>query len=139
MIAAREVAEFRPGGHGHGALDAPQGLQRFDDRREAPCVSLLLKFLFKTPQAFRVFGNRADIFLKDNVLGRGRTAHLSEPPEVGWTPVGRARVTDVLPEQEGLETALGRLAVPQGLFAGPAEIPDGVIFHRGDIHGRAIT
>jgi hypothetical protein len=32
VIEAREVAEFRHGGDGHGELDATQGLERFDDR-----------------------------------------------------------------------------------------------------------
>jgi hypothetical protein len=32
-----------------------------------------------------------------------------EPPEVGRAPCGTARVADILPEQEGFETELGRL------------------------------
>jgi hypothetical protein len=86
-----------------------------------------------------VVGDRADIVLNDPWLGSGRPAHLREPPEVGWTPLGRARITDLVPEPEGLEPERGRLEVPPGIFAGAAALPHGCIFHRGDIDGREIT
>ena len=112
VIEAGEVSPFRHGGHGHGKLDATQGLERFDDRMQPPGFGLVLELLFETPQAFRVFVDGADLFLKDHVLSGGGTDHLSEPPEVGRAPGGTARVADIVPEQEGVETALGRLEVP---------------------------
>ncbi len=97
-----------------------------------------MEFLFQTPEPLRVFGDGADVFLKDNVLRRGGTAHLREPPEVGRAPVSSARVAEILPEQKSFETELGRLEVPQGIFTGAAEIANGFIFNRGNLHGGEI-
>ncbi len=106
---------------------------------ETPGFDLLVEFLFETAQAFRVCGDRADIFLKDNVLRGGGTDHLREPPEVGRAPVGTARGADIVPEQEGFETELGGLEVPQGIFAGAGEVAQSFIFHLGDIDRGKIT
>ena len=46
-------------------------------------LHLLVEFLFETPQAFGVLGDRPDIFLEDDVLRRGRTDHFREPAQVG--------------------------------------------------------
>jgi hypothetical protein len=86
-----------------------------------------------------VFVDRADIFLKDHVLSGGGTDHLREPPEMGRAPGGTAGIADIVPEQEGFETELGRLEVPEGIFAGAAEIANGFIFHRGNIDRGEIT
>jgi hypothetical protein len=66
-----------------------------------------LEVLFKTLETFGVFGDRTDVFLKDDLLRWCGTDHLAQPPEVGRTPGGPARSADVLPEQEGFETELG--------------------------------
>jgi hypothetical protein len=55
VLNAREVTEFRHGGDGHGALDATQGLEGFDDRIYTPGLDLFVEFLRETPQACRVF------------------------------------------------------------------------------------
>ena len=51
---------------------------------------MILQFLFETLEAFGVLMNRTDIFLKDDLLRRGRTDHLREPAEVGRAPIGPA-------------------------------------------------
>ncbi len=92
-----------------------------------------MQCLFETPQAFRVFGDRTDICLKDNLLRGGGTDDLREPAEVGRAPGGPARVADIMPEQEGFEPELGRLEVPQGIFTGAGEVANGFILHPRDI------
>lgn len=70
-LEAREVAEFRYGGDGPGALDATPGLERFDERRSPPGCDQLVECLCETPQAFRVFGDRADRCWPDPSAARG--------------------------------------------------------------------
>ena len=119
-IEARQVPDFGHGGYGHRALDAAQGLEGFDHWMEAPGFDLLLEFLVKTLEAFRVFVHGTDIFLKDDVLCRGWANHFREPPEMGRVPGGPARVPDVVPEQEGFETEFGVCEIAEGIVACPA-------------------
>lgn len=98
VIEAREVAEFSDGGDGPGGLDAAQGLERVGDRLSTPGGALAWPLLRETAQAFRVFVDRTDRFLKDHVRGRGGTDGLSQPAEGGRAPRGLARVADIVPE-----------------------------------------
>ena len=86
---------------------------------------MLLQFLFETLEAFGVFGDGSDVFLKDDLLSRAGTDHLREPPEMGWAPIGPAAVADIVSQQEGFETELGVFEIADGVFTRPREIPDG--------------
>jgi len=92
-----------------------------------------MEFLVETLEAFSVFSDRPDIFLEHDLLRRGRADDLREPPEMGWAPIGLARVADIVSEQEGFEAKLGVLEIAEGIFTGPRQVPDGFIFHLGDI------
>jgi hypothetical protein len=131
-IEARQVSALGPGGYGHRALDAAQGLEGFDHWLETPGCAPLLELLCETLEAFRVFGHGADLCLKDDWLRRGRAPHLREPPERGRVPGGPARVPSVVPEQKGFETALGIFEITEGIFACPGAVAHGFIFHLGD-------
>jgi hypothetical protein len=95
-------------------------------------LDVLVEFLGETLEAFRVFSDRPDIFLEHDWLRRGRADDLREPSEMGWAPMGLARVADIVAEQEGFEAKLGVLESAAGIFTGPRQVPDGFIFHRGD-------
>src|SRR5262249_12523649 len=97
-----------------------------------PGLYVLVEFLVETLVAFGVFSDRPDIFLKDDVLRRGRADALREPPEMGWAPMSLARVADIMAEQEGFEAKLGVLEIAEGIFTGPRQVPNGFIFHLGD-------
>lgn len=71
-----------------------------------------------------MFGHRLDIFLKDNWLRSGRPDHLAEPTEVGRAPIRSPRRAEIVPEQEGFETHLGRLQITEGIFTHPAQVTD---------------
>jgi hypothetical protein len=71
-------------------------------------LDALVELLFQTLPAFRVFGARAHVFVEDNVLRRGGTDDVAEPPEVGRAPGGLARSADIVPEHKGVETVLRR-------------------------------
>ena len=101
-------------------MNAPESLERLDDGLEAPGFHLRVQFVFQTLEAFGLFGHRLDIFLKDNVLRRGGTHHLAEPAQLGWAPSGAPCIADIVPEQEGFETQLGRFQIPEGVFTRPA-------------------
>ena len=88
---------------------------------QTPRLHVILQFLFETLEAFGVFVHRSDIFLKDDLLSRGWTAYLGEPPEMGRAPVGPARVADIVSEQEGFETEFGVLEIAEGIFARPRD------------------
>ena len=139
MIEACAVPACSHGGDGHGELDATPGLERCDDRRYTPGLDLVVACALETPQAFRVFVDSPDLFLKDNGRSGCGTDHRSEPPEVGRAPGGRACIADIVPEHAGCEPELGGLEVPQGLFAGTGEIAHGFICNLRDRDGGEIA
>jgi hypothetical protein len=97
------------------------------------------EFLLKTLKAFRVLVNRSPVFLEDDLLGRGGTDHIREPSALGRPPMGLARIADIVPEQEGLETQVSGFEVTDGLFTRSAQLAEGFIFDLGDVHRREIT
>jgi hypothetical protein len=94
-------------------------------------LNLILEFLLKALEAFSVFIHRPDIFLKDALLRGCGTDDLGEPAQVGWVPIGPAGVPDIVPEQEGLASQLGRFKIADGIFTCPGEIANGCIFPVG--------
>ena len=100
---------------------------------------MLLQFMFESSEAFGVFGDGTDIFLKDDLLRRCGADHCREPPEVGWVPIGPAHGTDIVSQQEGFETEFGVLEIAEGIFARPREVPNGFIFDLGNIDRGKIT
>ena len=128
-----EAYQLTRSGHGHGDLDATQGLQGFNPRVEAPGCDPLVEFLVETLEAFGMFRHGTDIFLKDDLLRRGRPDDLREPSEMGRVPGGLASVAAIVSQQEGFETALGVFQIAAGIFPRPREIAHGFIFDRGDI------
>jgi hypothetical protein len=91
-------------------------------------------FLLQPPETFGVLMDRPHVFLEDDLLRRGGTDDLGEPPEMGWAPRGLARIADVVSEQEGCAPKFGGLEIANSIFANSGEIPDGVSFPCGDIH-----
>jgi hypothetical protein len=81
-------------------------------------LDLLVEGLLKALEAFGVLGDRPDGFLENNRLRGGGTDHSGEPPQMGRAPGGLGRLPDILLQQEGFETKLGGLEVPQGIFTG---------------------
>jgi hypothetical protein len=129
---ARQVSELGPGGDGDRELDAAQGLEGCDHGGEAPGFAPFLACLCETLEAFRVCGHGADLFLQDDWLRRGGAHHRRAPPERGRVPGGPARRPEVVPEQKGLETALGLLESAAGLCACPGAIAPRFLCPRGD-------
>jgi len=92
-----------------------------------------VEFLVETLEAFGVFRQGTDIFLKDDLLRRGRPDDLREPSEMGRVPGGAASVAAIVSQQEGFETALGVFQIAAGIFPRPRESAHGFIFDCGDI------
>ena len=101
---------------------------------KTPSVYVLVEFLFQTLQAFGVFSDSPDVFLKDDLLRRCGTDHFGEPAQVGRAPISPAHITDILPKQEGFKTQIGRFEIAHGIFACPAQVADGLILDFRDIH-----
>jgi hypothetical protein len=57
-------------------LPTAQGLKGLDHRMPTPSLGLVCAFLVETFKTFGLFVDRADIFRKDALLGRGRTDSL---------------------------------------------------------------
>ena len=133
VIDARQVAQFRHGGHRHRARDTTQGLEGLDDRREAPGLHRLVACVFQTPQTFSLCSDGLDVCLKDNWRRGCGTDDLAEPAQVGRTPVGPSCRADIVPQQEGFETQFGRLQIAHGLFTCPTQVADGFIIDGGDV------
>jgi hypothetical protein len=79
--------------------------------------------------------DRADVFLEDDLLSGGGTDDVAQPSEVGWTPGSPARVPDVMPSQERVETQLGGLQIPANICTRAAPVTAGLLVNRGDIDG----
>jgi hypothetical protein len=79
-----------------------------------------------------------DVFLEDDVLRRGGTDHCREPSQGGRAPGCPARGASVMPEHKGCEPHCRGLESAHGLVTRPAEVAQGCIVDRGDIHGGAI-
>jgi hypothetical protein len=137
-IQTRQVTDLSHGGHGHGARDATQGLQGFHHRVEAPSFDPRLEFLVEPLEAFGVFRNGADIFLKDDLLRWGRTDDLREPSEMGRVPGGLASVADIVTQHEGFETELGVFQIAAGICTRPCESATSFLFDLGDIDESAV-
>ncbi len=139
VVKARQIPEFRDDSDGDGKLHAPQGLKGLDHRLKTPGLHLLVELLFETLQTFGVLVHRPDIFLEDDLLGRGRTDDFREPAQVGRTPGGLARIADIMPQQKRFEPELGGPEIPDSIFPSPAQISDGFVFHPGNIDGSKVT
>jgi hypothetical protein len=68
---------------------------------------------------------------KDQLLGWGGTDDLAEPAEGGRAPGGLASVPDILPQEQRLQPKLRGLESAAGIFARPAQGPQGCILHLG--------
>jgi hypothetical protein len=132
-IATAESANLSHHGHGHGTLDAAQGLKRLAHRMQAPGFDAIVPYLLETLEACSVVTRRSDIFLKDDVLRWCRTDHCRVPSEVGRVPIGPAGRAEVLPEQEGCETERGVFEIADSIVTSPREVANGFIFHFGHI------
>src|SRR5262245_20795158 len=124
-----EVAEFGHRGGGHSAWHPTQGLQDRDHWGEAPRVHLVVECWLQTLKALRVCGDRAHLFLENDVWRRGGPAHLREPSEMVRVAGGPAGVAEIVPQPEGFEPECGGRERAAGLFACPTAIPYGVVFH----------
>jgi hypothetical protein len=132
MLAPGEVAECGHGGHRARAWHPTQGLERVDDGGEPPGLPLVCALLFQTRQPVGVVGDRAEVFLQDDLLRRGGTDDLAAPSEVGRAPGGPACVTDSVPQETGFQPPLRGLQITDGLFTRPAQVPHGFIRNRWD-------
>jgi hypothetical protein len=99
-------------------------------------LHLLLEGLGETLEACGGFGNRSDVFLKNDGLCWRGADDFREPTQVGRVPMGSACVTDSLPQHAGFASQLGSLESAAGVFTSPGEISEGFICHFGAIdHG----
>jgi hypothetical protein len=128
VLTTRQVADVGHHGDGHDAWHTPQGLEGLDHEMQAPRLHLCLQFRFAPLEVCGRLMNRTDVCLKDDVLNRCQTDDCREPPQVGWAPIGPARISDILSEQEGFETELGILEIADSVFTRPGEVADGFIF-----------
>jgi hypothetical protein len=84
--------------------------------------------LLKTLKACSGPVDRAHVVLEDHLWGGGGTAHLREPSEMGWAPMGLAGIAEIVPESDSVKATCSGL-----------EVADGRICFLGDIHGREST
>jgi hypothetical protein len=75
-LTTGSIAQVGPDGDGNGALHAPQRLEGLDHRGQTPGWDLIVKCLFKPPEAFRVFGDGPHVFLDNDLLRRRWTDDL---------------------------------------------------------------
>jgi len=96
VLKAGEMAEFRNPGDGDGELDAAQDWSGFDDRIQAPRLHWGFACWLEALEAFGDRVDRANGFLEDDLLCGGGANPLGEPSEMGGSPVGSARIADIV-------------------------------------------
>jgi hypothetical protein len=139
VIEAGAVSQCCPDSDGHGALAPTQGLEGLDHRGQTPGFDLLPECPFEPLQAFGVLSHGTDVGPEDAVWRGGGPDDFGEPAPMGRAPGRSAGITDIRPQQNGVETNLRGLELPDGIFTGAAQMPAGFIRDRGDIAGRALA
>ena len=130
-----QVAQFRPGRHGHRARDTAQGLKGVDHGSEAPGCALRVACECQTPETFTLCSDGLDVCLQDALRRRCGPDHRAEPAQVSGTPGGSTGRAESVPEHEGCAPQLGRLQSSQGLCTRPTQVADGFIVNGGHRHG----
>jgi hypothetical protein len=132
VLEAGQVAECSDGSDRHRKRHATEGWQRVNDRAEPPGGDRLVEFLVQALEPVRVCGDRSDIFLEDDWLGGGGTEDLAQPAQVGRAPRGPTGLPDIMPQQKGVEAALGRLEIVERLCPRTAEVANSFVLDRWD-------
>jgi hypothetical protein len=135
-VEARQVAEFGDEEDGHGALDTAHGLDRPDNRAEAPRLGLCTEFSREPVEAFLRCRNGADIFLEDTRLGRRGTDGCRQPAQRRWPPGGAALIPAIPTPQERVQAVLSGLESPDHALPGTGEGAERLVLGRRDIGRR---
>ena len=138
VLEAGQVAEFRDGNHSHRNLHATEGLPRVYDGAEPPGGALLVAFLGQALEPVRVFGDRPDVFLEDDLLGGSGTDDLAQPAQVRRAPSGPTGIPNIMPQEKGFEAELGRLKIVERIFPRAAQVTTSFVLDRGDIDRREV-
>lgn len=96
---------------------------------------MLLQGLLEALEALGVCRHGSDVFLEHELLGRGRTDHLTEPPQGGQAPGGPAHIADILAQENRFEAKRGGLEITEGICTRPTQIPDRLVLDRRDVAG----
>lgn len=113
VIETGEVAEFGHGGHRDRELHSAEGLERFDDRGEAPGLHLVRQFLFQTCQTFRMVSDRSDVFLEYDLPVLHAYAHRLGVDLASWVFVaGHPQAVQAAPSFPGKIAAEGACTSP---------------------------
>jgi len=75
---------------------------------------------------FGVLIHGAQIFLKDDLLGRCWAHDLREVALMGIVPGGTTGVVQAEPREQGLQTVLGGLQIDEGILPRAGQIADGL-------------
>ena len=125
-VETGEVSQFGDDGNGDQPLHAAERLQRLHDGIQSPRRPDLLQFGLEPPEPVDLFIDRAQRFLKDDLLrGRG-TDDLREVPAMGGVPVGPADVVQPEAEQEGLQAQLRVLEREPRRIACATQVAEGL-------------
>jgi hypothetical protein len=138
-IEAGDIAELGDNGHGDGELDAAECLQSLNEGSAFPGSGAILEFGFDVGEMVGAFGYSADVFLENDLLGRGGQSDSRELVEMSGAPGRSAGVVDVVAQQKGFEAELGCLEIVHGVLASAGEIADGFIVDVGDVDGGKIA
>ena len=102
VLDARQVAELRHEGHGHGARHATQGLKGLDHRLQSPGCDLFRPCLHQALEPCGVLMDRAHVCLEDDWWSRGGADHFGEPPQMGRAPGRATRRAEIVAEPQRL-------------------------------------
>ncbi len=101
IIETGQISHFGHDGHGHDELDATERLKSLHYWIELPGCGEFFQLGLDMSESFRVLCDGADIFLKDDLLGRRWANNRGEPTQVRFAPVRRTGVTDVETQKKG--------------------------------------
>lgn len=96
MLDTGQVAECGEAGDGHGALDAPHGLEGLDDGGETPALDRRSECSLKALASCSRCSHGPARRLEDDRLGGRRTDPCRQPAPRGRPPRGTALIPDLL-------------------------------------------
>ena len=135
MLKAVDIAQLADGDHSRDELEAAEGHEGLHGRFEPPAFQELKHGGFDALDAGMGRIDALEVFFEDGLHGGVGQDQFAQITHVGLAPVGFALVTEAVAEEKAFEPVTRAARIIDGIGAGPAQVPDGLVGGLGDIDG----
>jgi hypothetical protein len=124
VVEAEEVLQLGDQGHSGDQLYAAQCLQRLDEWSQAPVGQRVAHGLLQPADPGAGFGDRMQVLLEADLLGRVLELDGSEPAQVRSRPGALAGVRGAVAQKECLEAVAAIALLAHGVVPGAHQVAD---------------